>query len=226
MERWAYFAGMGIFLIVTGLGWSLSRGRRALRNVLVAAVLICISLQAGLSEQRIRIYGSPEALWRESLTRNPLNRRALSNLGTYYSRMERWDEAVELFERMLKYNPSDGPVYWKLAYIYMHPSYPGRNDERAYEYQKKARELDPDNFLGLFNMSILCLRMDRPAEAEDLLRRTIQLNPRFARAHGLLGEITLSQNRRAEAVTHFEEALRLDPGDKTAAKRLRELTGR
>jgi cytochrome c-type biogenesis protein CcmH/NrfG len=55
------------------------------------------------------VYGSPEALWRESLARNPINRRALANLGTFYSRVERWDEAVGAFEKMLSNNPEDGP---------------------------------------------------------------------------------------------------------------------
>jgi tetratricopeptide (TPR) repeat protein len=227
VERRAYFAGVGIFLIIGGLLWRLGRGRRRRTAVTAAAIALALILgQAGLTWQRNRLYGSTEGLWKEALARNPMNRRALSNLGTYSSRVKRWDEAAEVFEKILKANPGDGPIYSKLAYIFMQPGYAGHSDEKALEYITKGLELNPTNIFALNNTAIFYLRMNKPTEAEDLLRRAIRLNPNFAIAHGLLGEIALSQNKREEAIGHFREALRLDPSDSAAAGRLRELTGR
>lgn len=226
VERRAYLAGMGIFLAVAALWWRLGLGRRVRRGVMVAAALVLVVVQGGMTWQRMRVYGSPEALWRESLDRNRMNRRALVNLGTYYSRVGRWDDAVGVFERVLAYAPGDGPVYSKLAYVYMQPSYAGRSNEKALEYQKKGLELNPDNVFGFYNAAVLYLRLDRLADAEAALQQAIRVNPHFARAYGLLGEIALRQDRRDEAIAHFQEALRLDPSDQAAAKRLRELAGR
>jgi tetratricopeptide (TPR) repeat protein len=227
VERRAYFAAAGLFLVVAGLLWRRGRSeRRLMRAAWAAAALAIILGQTAVTWQRNRLYGSTEGLWKEALDRNPMNRRALSNLGTYYSRAKRWDEAVDVFDRILKVNPSDGPIYSKLAYIYMQPGYSGHSDEKALEYMTKGLELNPTNILGLYNSAILYRRMNRTAEAEDLLRRAIRINPNFGIAYGLLGEIALGQKRQDEAVGYFREALRLDPGDQAAASRLRELTGR
>jgi Flp pilus assembly protein TadD len=227
VERRAYFAAVGIFLILAGLLWRLGRGpRRPARAAAVAAAVVLVLGQTGLTLQRNRVYGSTESLWREALERNPLNRRALSNLGTSYSRVERWDEAIEVFERILEHNPDDGAIYSKLGYIFMQPGYPGHSDDKALDYLRKGLELNPTNVFGLYNAAVLNRRMNRPGPAEDLLQRAIRLNPNFAVAYGLLGEIALEQNRRDEAIGRFREALRLDPNDAAAAARLRELTGR
>jgi tetratricopeptide (TPR) repeat protein len=227
VERRAYFAGLGIFLILAGMLWRLGRTpRKQARAAAAIMALVLILGQAGLTRQRNRLYGSIEGLWKEALERNPMNRRALSNLGTYYSRVERWDEAVEVFEGLLKDNPGDGPIYSKLGYIFMQPGYAGHSDAKALTYMTKGLDLNPANVFALYNTALLYLRMDKPGEAEGLLRRAIQLNPNYAIAHGLLAEIALGQNRLDEAIGHFREALRLDPNDAVAARRLRELAGR
>ena len=42
----------------------------------------------------------------------------------------------------------------------------------------------------------------------------------------MLGEVALRMGRTDEAVGHFREVLRLNPGDPAATGRLREITGR
>ena len=226
VERRAYFAGAGVFLILAGLLWHLGRRARVWRNALLVAAAAAVLSQGAMTWHRHAVYGSPETLWRESLTRNPMNRRALTNLGTYYSRVERWDDAVGAFEKILNHNPGDGPAYTKLAYIYAQPGYPKRDDQKALEYLDRGLALNPDNFLGLFNQAIILIRMERFAEAEESLRRAIALSPNYVAAHFMLGEIALRMGRTDEAVAHFREVLRLNPGDAAATDRLREITGR
>jgi tetratricopeptide (TPR) repeat protein len=226
VERRAYFAGAGVFLILAGLLWHLGRRDRVWRSALLVAAAAAVLAQAAVTWHRHAVYGSPEALWRESLARNPMNRRALSNLGTFYSRVERWDDAVGAFEKILSHNPGDGAIYTKLAYIYAQPSYPGRDDRKALEYLDRGLALNPDNFLGLFNKAIILIRTERFVEAEESLRRAVALSPHYVAAHFMLGEVALRMGRKDEAVVHFREVLRLNPGDPAATDRLREITGR
>jgi tetratricopeptide (TPR) repeat protein len=51
----------------------------------------------------------------------------------------------------------------------------------------------------------------RLVEAEEALRAAVALDPSGAGAHKALGVVLLQGGRRDEAVTHFREALRLDP---------------
>jgi hypothetical protein len=226
VERRAYFAGAGVFLALAGLLWHLGRRARAWRIALLVTAAAAVFAQGAVTWHRHGVYGSPEALWRESLARNPMNRRALTNLGTYYSRVERWDDAVGVFEKILSHNPGDGPAYAKLAYIYAQPGYPKRDDRKALEYLDRGLALNPDNFLGLFNKAIVLIRMERFAEAEESLRRAVVLSPNYVAARFMLGEVALRMGRTDEAVAHFREVLRLNPGDAAATDRLREITGR
>ena len=227
VERRAYFAGAGVFLILAGLLWHLGRRRaRVWRGAILVAAAAAVLAQAAVTWHRQDVYGSPEALWRESLARDPTSRRALANLGTYFSRVERWDEAVDAFEKILSYNPEDGPAYTKLAYVYLQPGFSRRDDRKALDYLDKGLALIPDNFMGLFNKAIILIRMERFPEAEEPLRRAVALSPNYVAAHFMLGEVALRMGRRDEAAAHYRDVLRLNPGDAAAVGRLREITGR
>src|SRR5262249_50218343 len=58
---------------------------------------------------------------------------------------------------------------------------------------------------------------------QQLLEKSIQLNPDFAPARASLGRIYASQQRPARAVEQFEAAIRLAPDDKKAHYELAQL---
>jgi tetratricopeptide (TPR) repeat protein len=49
------------------------------------------------------------------------------------------------------------------------------------------------------------------AAAENELRRTLQINPDYAEAHNTLGSVLVDEGRSAEALQHFQDAVRLNP---------------
>lgn len=223
VERRAYLAAAGAFIALAGSGWSLARSSKAWRFALLATALMAGAAQSAVTWHRHAVYGSPEALWKESLSLNPLNRRALANLGTYYSRVGRWDDAVAAFEKILAANPQDGPALTKLAYVLTQPGYPGHDDRKALELLERGLVLNPTNFIGFFNEAIILLRMGRAQEAENALRRAVSLSPSYVPAHFMLGEVALRAGRTEEALAHYREVLRLNPGDAAATARLREI---
>lgn len=226
VERRAYFAVAGVFLALGGVLWHSGRKSRVGRIALLSAVAVAVFAQSAVTWNRRAVYGSPEILWREALARNPLNRRALTNLGTYYTRVERWDDAIAAFDTILSRSPDDGSACTKLAYIYAHPGYPGRDDRKALEYFDRGLALNPTNYLGFFNKAIVLIRMERFSEAEDSLRQAVALSPNFVPAHFMLGEVMLRAGRPEEALAQYREVLRLNPGDTAATGRVREITGR
>lgn len=54
------------------------------------------------------------------------------------------------------------------------------------------------------------------AEAERLLRKTIKLDPKLAKAHAALGKLLLQQNQPQAAAAELKRALELDPQDRVA----------
>jgi tetratricopeptide (TPR) repeat protein len=78
-----------------------------------------------------------------------------------------------------------------------------------------------------FHRGMIALHAGRPAEAEEALRTTLRIDPRRANAHKALAVALLSEKgRREEALTHFREAIRLDPGIRDRAQIEAILAGR
>jgi tetratricopeptide (TPR) repeat protein len=65
----------------------------------------------------------------------------------------------------------------------------------------------------------VALRRDLDAQGD--LRDVIRLDPQCALAYRLLGELAMRRDEHDPAIVFFREALRLDPGDREAADRLR-----
>jgi tetratricopeptide (TPR) repeat protein len=81
--------------------------------------------------------------------------------------------------------------------------------EAAY---RKAIELDPGFAPAwAFLACLLDLEMSRPTEAEELLRKAIEIDPKDVFYRTRLGYILGELGRYAEAEAEFEEAIKLDP---------------
>lgn len=89
-----------------------------------------------------------------------------------------------------------------------------------------------DNPMTLFMLAQALLRAGAEpgtpefAETQDLLRRTIKMEPNNVRAHGLLGKNYALADDVKNGVRELETAMRLDPSDRTSAYQLAMLYGR
>jgi cytochrome c-type biogenesis protein CcmH/NrfG len=63
----------------------------------------------------------------------------------------------------------------------------------------------------------------RRREARAVLERSVRLQPANAQAHFNLGLLAAARGQAADAIRHFEEALRLDPDNKETAAALAEV---
>lgn len=63
----------------------------------------------------------------------------------------------------------------------------------------------------LVNQGRIWLAREEFGEAEDALRRALDVNPRNPYAHNLLGRVLREQGRFDEARDHYQRALELDP---------------
>jgi Flp pilus assembly protein TadD len=98
------------------------------------------------------------------------------------------------------------------------------------EYQAAAR-LDPKSVEAAAGLANVYMETQRMEEAEQALRRYLAIAEQAAPAEGgravqtasahvQLGRVLLELHRRAEAITEFEEALKLAPGDPKAPGQL------
>jgi len=105
---------------------------------------------------RLKRGSSSEAKYREILRLEPLSRRALTLFGWLLFSLKRHDEALELFERIIKRYPDDAATWFNLGNIYGAQ----RNFIRACDCFQKAYALNPrgPEIAGayLYTMSFIC----------------------------------------------------------------------
>lgn len=98
----------------------------------------------------------------------------------------------------------------------------GRLDEALAAYEQASR-VSPSAPQAATESVEIATRIGRWDLAERHLRRLLAIGYQPARTHYALGRVAQAQGRRADAGTHYREALRLEPGLTMAAEGLRSL---
>lgn len=118
----------------------------------------------------------------------------------------RLDEAVVIYEEILKHNPSHAPSAINLGTIYYH-----RHDfQRAEALYRRATAADPHYALAFFDLGNVLDELHRMQEAIEAYEAAVRLAPRYADAHYNLALAHERQGDRRKALQHWVEYARLD----------------
>ena len=116
-----------------------------------------------------------------------------------------WPTAEREYQRALALTPNYATAHqWYAEYLLLL----GRYREAIPEFTK-AQELDPVSVVIGTNTGFAHYLAGDLEQAETQLRKTLELNPDFAGAHGYLATTLFLQGRLAEATTEAREAVRL-----------------
>ncbi|MBZ5527918.1 MAG: tetratricopeptide repeat protein [Acidobacteriia bacterium] len=186
-----------------------------------------------------------ERLWREALRQNPQDAVALWNLGMamlekkdypaaieilqkgivlapryslphiylgrVYAALGRNADAQQEFQRALALSPLNMEAHNALGRLYLDA---GRLAEAEAEFRASVGSIPTiEGWRGIAEISML---RNSPREAEEALRRLLELDSLDAQAHFQLGAICLASGRLREAEKEYEAGLWMDPGNKEA----------
>ncbi|MEK7732084.1 MAG: tetratricopeptide repeat protein, partial [Planctomycetota bacterium] len=132
---------------------------------------------------------------------------SLAHISTIYD--WDWPTAERELQRALALSPNYATAH---HYYAMHLLWIGRHDEAIRE-STKAQELDPLSLIISNVVGLVHYYAGDFAQAETWLRKTLELGPDFALAHGNLAHTLFLQGRPAEAITEAREAVRLSNND-------------
>jgi tetratricopeptide (TPR) repeat protein len=133
---------------------------------------------------------------------------AHNNLGALAEESGDLAAAVEHYERATILAPGDPVVLRNLGGAYARIGQPSR----AIEVLDRALRQGPDPLAHYFR-ALAWKASGQPGRAIDDCRRAITLNPGFADAYHVLGEIRSAAGETAEANAEFQKFLRLAPPD-------------
>ena len=126
-------------------------------------------------------------------------------------------KAIEYYNKSIEIDPLFAKAYAGLADVYNNLSMSGvnipqENIQKAREMVFKALELDPDLSEAYMILGDIKHTYERDRkEAEELYKKSIQLNPGSAIAHSYFGMFLMSLMRYDEAVVEVEKSIKLDP---------------
>lgn len=170
-------------------------------------------------------YSEAEDSFRDMLVNNPTDINATAGLGVALAKQFKLDAADEMFERVLRQDPSNGIAYAGKATILLNrlQSSSGtiRDNRDSYlkqaeEYAQRAVSLAPASGEAHYTLGQVYKEQGRDNQATSELRTAVSLDPQHSNAYNALGHIKLAQNSLVEAQENFTRAIDLNSGNSSA----------
>ncbi len=208
-------------------------------NTQTAAYQAMNAFNNGIDMLNQERYADAEEYFRQAIKLNPKDAAAYCNLGLALIKQGKFDAAIDAITKSIKLNPKGADAYNNLG-VALHGL--GR-DQEAKTYYEQALRIDPHvknarsnlesieadlkraKFNAAFKEAYDAAAKGQHAEAEQLYRKVIELNPQDAGAYNNLGLTLQSQGRLAEAKAAFEQALKINPQTQNARSNLDLLEG-
>lgn len=219
------FAGGTFAWILWALERSLSPAHRGLKLGWLAALIVA-GLTVGAKE-RVRVWSSSEALWLDTVEKNPTSGRAYNNLALVYMGRGDYQKAIEALENCERH-------WWGYMYCPLNKgiSHIARgNKEEANTALHRAYNLNPKNTHTNYNLGRYYDEMEKDDEkALQYFSAADQVTGRrYPDAKARMAAIYIRQNRLNEARSLLQEALQIDPSNQGAwfeAGRIEHTQGR
>ena len=180
-------------------------GRRSLPAFAVIAAALGLAAAA-----RNRDYRSDQAIWSDTVAKNPSNARAHNNLANAWWRMPgRLDDAIAECQAALRLDPNFADAHDNLGYVLQRE---GRMQEALAQYQAAAR-VKPD--FALAHAHLAGILYGEPGRMDDAIseyQEALRLRPNTPDVHNnLANAFFATPGRMNDAVAEYREALRLRP---------------
>jgi tetratricopeptide (TPR) repeat protein len=178
LEHWMYFPSIGLLLgIVETMAQTLKGQQRKLAAASLMAMAFALILGAKTYRQN-EVWRNPFSFYNNIFDCGGGSARAHNNLALYYYDHEQFDNAIEEFNKAIKYSDAYSETHYNLAQAYLKlPNYKEHIGDAILQL-KHSLEIDPNfyrsyQFLGDIYQSLL---NDEKTAAAYHARAT-ELNP-------------------------------------------------
>jgi len=133
------------------------------------------------------------------------NPSVLYELGTAFSKLERWREAEEVLKQATELVPTEPAMRLQLGWVY----YSNLEGEKALAEFERVIATSPSAMAFLY-LGLTEIGLGRNEPALAALREAVRLDPGLLDAHVALGKVLARAGRDEEAVTVLTRALEID----------------
>lgn len=159
-------------------------------------------------------YTDADKWLRLSLQMDPRGADSWYNLGRLRYTQNRFEEALECFQKVLTLVPHSVKAENNLGLAYeglnrTHEAEAAYRQALVWQQAGPPAEISEQPFI---NLGILLLHNNDQAGAQPLLERAARLSPKDPRIHEELGQLYMQQSKFVDAQREFKAACDLDPG--------------
>jgi tetratricopeptide (TPR) repeat protein/serine/threonine protein kinase len=131
---------------------------------------------------------------------------ALNNLGRFYTNQQKWDQALDCYERALKLAPKMLYVYYNRARLHGLRNMP----KKAIADCNRALDIQPSHGMTLKSRGRFKLLLGESQGAKNDFERALESTPKDAYLYFLIGLADLELDRLRDALNAFNNALAID----------------
>lgn len=209
-DHFQYLASTGLLALAAAAAASvLRRLPSAGQWFAMGAAGVLLLLLGTLTWRQCAIFESQEALWTDTVIRNPESWVAHCNVARLLTDKGMLSEAEQHLRKAIDLHPAPWEAYFSLALIQQK-----QGDLAAAEGEfTRALQLNPHYVFARMELGSMLLRENRLAEAVEQFRQVVGDNPDFYPAHQQLGLAMLRLGNPKEAVLEYARAVQLHPRD-------------
>jgi len=183
------------------------------RNIVAVLCIFILIIFSVLTIQRNKIWISEVSLWSDTLKKSPKKIRPIINLAQAYSKIGKFDLAIEYYEKAQTLNPNIFATNYNLANLYLEK---GR-EEDGLKLLKRAVLIRPKMAEVHGLLGEIYLKQKKIKLAELHLKRAVESKSDYALAMRNLGIIYYFHLKKPKkAAVLFSRALSIDPNQKEA----------
>ena len=164
--------------------------------------------ERGVAALATRDFKGAESLFRQALAADPKNLTIVTNLAAMHMTNRQPEAAVKLLEQYTSSYRGDAALFARLGDAY----FATRKVKEAAASYDEALRIDPALAGVSSRAATVYLLVNRTADAERLLLRAVEENPRDGQALASLSSVFLANGKPELAVSTAKRALQVQPG--------------
>jgi len=139
-----------------------------------------------------------------------------------YAEDEKYAEAIQKYQELLKKNPNFPGIHFGLGVVYYNKvDYP-----KAEKELRLALNEDPNHPRANYYLADILMRTQRTDQAVPLLQTVVAASPQYMQAYFQLGKCYATQGKLQDALKFWLKAVELEPKDKMTHYQLAQLYAR
>lgn len=174
----------------------------------------------GIALQKLNQFEEAKTVFESILCIIENHAPAQFQLGSLLMLRHQYNDAINYFLKVIVAFPFHVETEINLATCYLHL---GKLAEAKLHYLK-AHELDENDTQILFNLGVISMQEGEMQAAIDFYTKVVKKDSNLYDAHNNLAFLYLTMRRKADALLHFREALRLQPENKAIQHTIHILT--